>query len=292
MRREAKAYAKINLGLLIHGKRDDGYHEIETVFHRIDLADTLVFEPADEINLSTSSSDIPADESNLCWKAASMLNDIAGGNRGVRITLMKNIPVGAGLGGGSSDAACVLRVLPRLWNIQVSQQTLADAANRLGSDVAFFLGTDSAHGTGRGEKLNFFRLALPFALVVCYPGVHVATPWAYSQIRSFRIRDHGILGERIRENVGKPDRLCRFLENDFEAAVFAHFPEIVKARDRLLEAGALCVALSGSGSSVYGIFADDRVARRTADSLRTNRVQTFFTASGFQPSHVSESPVS
>jgi 4-diphosphocytidyl-2-C-methyl-D-erythritol kinase len=281
MRLAARAYAKINLGLLIHEKRKDGYHEIETVFHRIDLSDLLVLESAATISLSTDSAEIPPGESNLCWKAASLISEPTGGNRGVRITLTKRIPVGAGLGGGSADAACVLRVLPRLWNVDVPEEKLAECALQLGSDVPFFLGKESAHGTGRGEELRFFPLNLPFAIVVCYPGIQVPTPWAYGQIRSFLPRERGKLGERMRDAIPKPSSLCALLSNDFETPVFAQFAIVADLKKSLLTAGALCAALSGSGSSVYGLFADDAAARRAAEILRSDQLQTFFTCSGF-----------
>jgi 4-diphosphocytidyl-2-C-methyl-D-erythritol kinase len=279
---EARAYAKINLGLLIHNRRTDGYHEIETVFHRIDLFDHLVFEPADEISIVVDSSDVPADESNLCWKAAALVNKLAGTNYGAKITLTKNIPVGAGLGGGSSDAACTLRLLPRLWNTRMSSVQLARAAIQLGADVPYFLGTGSAHGTGRGEILDFFRLDLPYAIVVCFPGIPVSTPWAYQQIKAFGTRESGSLAKRIDSTLGRPVDLCRVIENDFEGPVFHRYPAIAATRTALIESGAFCAALSGSGSSVYGLFSDERVAVRAAAALRSDRIQTFLTPAGFQ----------
>jgi len=282
MNLQTLAYAKINLGLHIHSKRDDGYHEIETVFHRIDLFDLLKFEPADRISIASSSPEIPVDESNLCWKAAAMINALAGTKHGVRITLTKSIPAGAGLGGGSADAAATLRILPRLWNIRLSDQKLAECAISLGSDVPFFLGTGSAHGTGRGEQLTFFSMGLPYAIVVCFPGVQVSTAWAYHQIRSFQSREHGVLANRIRAALRNPGDLRLALENDFEAPVFAQYPGIAAVKDSLLHAGALCASLSGSGSSVYGLFPDDLVARRAAETLRAGTIRTFFTPAGFQ----------
>ena len=281
MRLEAKAYAKINLGLLIHEKRKDGYHEIETVFHRIDLFDTIVLEPADRISVLTESPGVPSDESNLCWKAALLINEIAGTNNGVRIGLTKKIPTGAGLGGGSSDAACVLRVLPRLWKLTLSDRKLSDAAVRLGSDVPYFLGSGSAHGTGRGEVLDFFTLDFPYAIVVCFPGIQVPTPWAYRQVRAFTSRERGTLGKRLREAVHDPAALGSILENDFEAPVLGEYPPLKKLKDSLLETGAFCASLSGSGSSVYGLFTSEEAASAAAKTLRTDRVTTFLTRRGF-----------
>ncbi len=279
---ETKAYAKINLGLLIHGRRADGYHEIETVFHRINLYDELRLELSDRISMETNNPDIPSDESNLCWQAAALLNDAARTRHGVRIFLTKNIPAGAGLGGGSTDAAAVLRLLPGLWSLSVSEQKIAGCGLRLGSDVPYFLGSSSAHGTGRGEQLEFFHLEFPYAIVVCFPGIHVSTQWAYGQLGRFTKREQGRLKELVLAGMPDLGNHCYLFRNDFEEPVFRRYPEIAAIKKSLLDAGALCASLSGSGSSVYGLFADDRLARQVTVGLRTDRIQSFYTPAGFQ----------
>ncbi len=278
----ARAYAKINLGLLIHGKRDDGYHEIETVFHHIDLYDEIRLESQDKVSIETDSDDIPSDESNLCWKAVTLLNQMAGTNHGVRVKLKKNIPAGAGLGGGSADAATVLRLLPRLWKVSVPDSDLANCAARLGSDVSFFLGSSSAHGRGRGDILEPFRLPLPYAIVICFPGIHVSTPWAYGQITKFEKREAGKLKERLQRALPDLRSRCDVVHNDFEEPVFRQYPRLGKIKHSLLEAGAVCASLSGSGSSVYGLFAENTSAMQAALQLRSNHISTFYTPAGFQ----------
>ena len=278
---ETRAYAKINLGLLVHGKRPDGFHEIETIFHRIDLYDGIRLESSGKISIETDSDEVPANESNLCWKAANLINAVSEGRHGVRISIRKRIPVGAGLGGGSSDAAAVLKLLPRLWNLQITEGHLMDCATRLGSDVPFFLGSTSAHGTGRGERLVFFPLQVPFALLVCYPEFQVSTAWAYGQIKEYSRHRPGGLKERLLGvlNYGVS---CDVFENNFERPVFAHYPRLAGLRDSLIEAGAICAALSGSGSSVYGIFRDDTMARQAAVQIEGMGYRAFYTAPGFQ----------
>ncbi|MGH7345206.1 MAG: 4-(cytidine 5'-diphospho)-2-C-methyl-D-erythritol kinase [Candidatus Rokuibacteriota bacterium] len=148
------AAAKVNLALEVLGRRDDGYHEIATVMQTVDLSDRLVLEEADVLELRTTASDVPTDGTNLALKAASTLRDMAGVSRGVRITLDKRIPVAAGLGGGSTDAAAVLVGLNRLWGLRWPTARLAEAAVQLGMDVPFFLRGGVALGTGRGEQLE------------------------------------------------------------------------------------------------------------------------------------------
>ncbi|MCC6398975.1 MAG: 4-(cytidine 5'-diphospho)-2-C-methyl-D-erythritol kinase, partial [Bacteroidetes bacterium] len=177
-----RAYAKINLGLYVVERRPDGFHNIETIFHRVDIADTIRLAPAREITVTSSSPEAPSDSSNICHGAASMLRDHLGVTRGVHIHIEKQIPVGAGLGGGSADAACILRELPAFWGAAVPDQVLSTLALKLGSDVSFFLSPGSAVARGRGEILEYFPLDIPYTILLCNPNVHVSTAWAYAQI--------------------------------------------------------------------------------------------------------------
>ena len=178
-----KAYAKINLGLRVLRKREDGFHDIETIFHRVNLFDELTVEPSDSaISISCDNQTLPVDENNLCWKAIELLRTEIGTSQGASVHLKKNIPIGSGLGGGSSDAAAVLTALPSLWKIPVDASTLAGIALNIGSDVPFFLHNRSAYAEGRGELLRFVKFTLPHSVLVVTPSIHVSTAWAYEEL--------------------------------------------------------------------------------------------------------------
>ena len=248
-----RAYAKINLGLLVTGKRGDGFHDIVTVFHRVALADTIRLERSSAITVRSSDPLAPSGETNICHAAARLVAAELGTTDGVTVDIRKEIPVGAGLGGGSADAAAVLRALPRLWGTELPPPALGAIALRLGSDVPFFLRPGSALGTGRGEILEYFPLDIPFAILVCTPHVHVSTAWAYTQIAP-RTRPGVDLRAILESGFDDPSLLGESLVNDFEEPVFRRYPAIGEIKRRLLEAGALFASLSGSGSSVYALF--------------------------------------
>ena len=256
------AYAKINLGLRILGRRSDGYHDIETVFHRVNLQDELTLELTDgEILLNTNRADIPTDNHNLCWRAAALLRERTGMRAGVAIMLTKHIPSGAGLGGGSSDAAAMLQALPRLWQIQPDEVTVLSIARSLGSDVPFFLHPHSAYGLGRGEQLTHFPLTMPFWIVLVCPKVHVSTPWAYgeySKILAGARRTPLPLWNSSTGTLAEPSLLFK---NDFEDVVFPAYPAIREIRDRLQTLGAAHAVMSGSGAAVFGLFDKEEMAR-------------------------------
>jgi len=261
------AHAKINLGLRVLRRRDDGYHDIATVFHRISLHDDVTLDSSPDIRLVAEAGDLPTDERNLCVKAAMLLREELKGTPGARITLVKRIPVGAGLGGGSSDAAAVLTGLPRLWNRAVEPSTLDSLAFRIGSDVPYFLKPGSALAHGRGEILEYFDLDIPFAILLCNPGIHVSTAWAYGRVAPRSDDSREDLRAIIQKGLTDPEYLRRHLRNDFEEPVTAAYPEIARVKLAMIEAGALYASMSGSGSSVYGFFESARIAEETGRQL-------------------------
>lgn len=278
-----RAYAKINLLLKILRKRPDGYHDLETVFHPIDLFDELVLtRTAEELSIVTRHTSLPPDESNLCLRAARLLRDAAGVHGGVHIELQKRIPLGAGLGGGSSDAAAVLRHLNTLWNLHLPRQQLRELALQLGSDVPFFLLGRSAHATGRGDILHPLDLALPYWIVVATPPVHVSTAWAYAHCTP---RNQDASTEDTLKQLtalSDPAVAGEALVNDFEPHVMQVFPGIRSIKKHFLERGAAAALMSGSGSSVFGLFAEESRARAAAAALAANHVVTL-TPPGFHP---------
>ena len=267
------AAAKLNLTLAIVGRRADGYHLIDSVMVPVGLCDRLRVSVSQQgggggaVRLSVRGArvGVPRGPSNLAVRAALAFRHAAGERGTVSITLDKTIPVAAGLGGGSSDAAAVLRALDRLWPGRVSTARLRRLAAELGADVPFFLDGRPARVTGIGEVVRRFRGRVPrwFAIAVPRPGV--STAWAY---RAFRLtRPHpGSRLRRLRYSVSHP-------VNDLEAAVLPRRPDIRLVKRRLLEAGARTALMSGSGSAVYGTFAARRQASDAVGRLpRTIRV--------------------
>ncbi|MEI8102400.1 MAG: 4-(cytidine 5'-diphospho)-2-C-methyl-D-erythritol kinase [Chlorobium sp.] len=251
-----KAFAKINLALLITGKRNDGYHTLETLFAPINWYDTLEFSEAEQITMSCSRVDLPVDESNLCMKAAKSLQQFAGIRTGVTIKLHKEVPFGAGLGGGSSDAATVLRVLNELWRLNLPSADLHSLAVKLGADVPYFLSIKGvAYARGIGDELEDMGLTLPYYIVTVFPEEHIATVWAYKNFYPRFDRRLPDLKHLVSDLslFGKKDGFSAF-ENDFEPAVFDHFPAVRRVKRLLLEEGGIFASLSGSGSAVFGFF--------------------------------------
>ena len=266
----ARAPAKLNLGLHVLRTRPDGYHDLETAFVAVGWADTLSVAPSDRLSLSCSDPALPTDGRNLVVRAARALADYAGIEARAALHLDKVVPYGAGLGGGSSDAATALRLLADLWTLDVSADSLAHVAAGLGSDVPFFLTGAPALATGRGERLAPLVRAdgapwrCPFWLVVAVPPVHVSTAEAYRVVTP---NDNGRPDIRAVVLSDDLDRWRRDLANDFEAPVVALYPAVGSARSALLDAGAGYAALSGSGSAVFGAFESAALAHSAAERL-------------------------
>ncbi len=265
------AFAKINLGLRVLGRRPDGYHEISTLFQTITLHDTLTFEttPGRSLELSCTDASIPIDETNLVLRAAIALRERFGVARGARVRLEKLIPAGGGLGGGSSDAAVTLAALAALWGVETDARELVEIGARLGADVPFFLTGGTAAGTGTGTDIRPLADAPKMHLCVVAPGVHVSTAEAYRALGAHALTkaDTAANLSVSRAEAEFSDSLCDVWSNDFEAVVVRLYPEIGRAREALKGAGALRVMLSGSGSSVFGVFENEAEAGRARQTL-------------------------
>lgn len=275
-----RAYAKINLGLRILRRREDGYHDIETVFHRINLFDEITFEPSSTISLTTNHHELPTDDRNLCVRAAGLLQKTCGIHQGVHITLKKEIPIGAGLGGGSSDAAVVLTALPFWWGEKMQEGELHRLAFELGADVPYFLKPGTAHATGKGEVLEYFELALPYWIIVVYPNLHISTSWAYANTQLRRRGEERSLKDILLEHLSQPRMLTSLLQNDFEPLVLRTYPQVANLRKLLYDRGAVFAQLSGSGSSLFGLFIDEDLAKKAASDFRSE-YPTFLTPPHF-----------
>ncbi len=246
--------AKVNLALEVLGKRDDGYHEIATVLQAVDLFDRLEVHPAETLSLRTDDPDLPTDDGNLVMRAARLLQKAAGVERGARLTLRKRIPVAAGLGGGSSDAAAALTGLNRLWGLRWPRPRLQALAVDLGMDVPFFLGTGRAVARGRGEQLAALPGGGGYALVLVNPRTPLSTREVYGRVPvGWHAEPTGT--ERVIEALRRRNVsvLAAALTNNLERVIEPVLPVIGRMKAALLAAGALGAIMSGSGPTVFGL---------------------------------------
>ncbi len=275
------APAKVNLGLHVLRRRPDGFHDLATVFLPIGWADRLSASPALDVSLTTTDPSLPTDGSNLVVRAAVALRgwadaagpesaDVGSGRLGAALHLDKRVPYGAGLGGGSSDAAAALRLLADLWALDVPPADLHALALDLGSDVPFFLDGVAAHGTGRGERLaplvgaDGQAYRCPFWLVVAVPPAHVSTADAFALVTPSD-RDRPDLAAAVVSD--DLDRWRAELTNDFQPSVEAAVPAVREVRQALTEAGAAHAVLSGTGAGVVGVFEAASAARAASVAL-------------------------
>ncbi|MCS3632273.1 4-diphosphocytidyl-2-C-methyl-D-erythritol kinase [Salinibacter ruber] len=271
------APAKINLGLHVLRRRPDGYHDIETVLHRIDWADTITATPADTLSLTCSDPSLPTDRDNLCLQAAHRLASACDVATGADLHLEKRVPYGAGLGSGSSDAAATLRLLARLWDVAPTSETLQEIGRTIGADVPFFLqDAPAAYATGRGDTLSPLSkdgasYRLPFPLLIAVPSAEIATPWAYDRVTPAEANRPDLRRLVLSNDLSRWDEA---LTNDFAPPVTTAIPAVDAARTALRATDAACVSLSGSGSAVYGLFEETAAARAALQSLKPLDLRT------------------
>jgi 4-diphosphocytidyl-2-C-methyl-D-erythritol kinase len=266
-----KAPAKINLLLDVLYKRDDGYHELETVMTMVDLADRLELEDLaeDRIELVCHSGVIPLDERNLAFQAARLLKERYQVSRGVRIVLDKHVPVAAGLAGGSSDAAAVLRGLNRLWRLGLSGQELEELGAELGSDVPFCVRGGTVIARGRGERLESVPSPPPCWVVLAKPPISVSTADVYGRLNLQEPRRHPSLARMIDAlNRRSFADICRELGNVLEDVTLPLYPEIRQIKACMTKMGADGVLMSGSGPTVFGLVERETKAMRLYNGLR------------------------
>jgi 4-diphosphocytidyl-2-C-methyl-D-erythritol kinase len=257
------ANAKINVGLRVLSKRKDGYHNLETIFYPIKLADKIKISIRElseraktRITVKTKPSNYLNNKNNICYKACELfLSEFKiTGKYHIEINIDKKIPTGAGLGGGSSDAACVLKILARHFKVHHRKKEILQFALSLGSDVPFFLINKPAYASGRGEKLTplpGFRIK-DWILIV-NPGIHISTPWAFKQLGIKNSRTKILNKIKIADLTDE-----RLMINDFERVVFKKYPEIERIKYDMLRFGAVYSLMSGSGSTVYAVFENNK----------------------------------
>ncbi len=266
-----RSYAKINIGLKIVRKRADGYHDIETIFKIVNLHDAVTLKKNDskDVRISCDHSQVPTDRSNICFKAVKLIEEKRNTHCGVDVEIKKNIPVGAGLGGGSSNGASVLVGLNKLYQLGLSNEELMRLGSQLGSDVPFFVGFllgmgNTAVGTGRGEILDFFEWNLTEKVILIYPNIHITTSWAYENYKDYKPWEGPKKSSLNLTNTAKSVKFSAlltkqvFFDNNFEPLVFAEHPKIKGLREMLEKENAVFSRMSGSGSTVFGLFEKDR----------------------------------
>jgi 4-diphosphocytidyl-2-C-methyl-D-erythritol kinase len=262
---------KINIGLNIIGKRADGFHDLETLFYPVQVRDAVEIitseDSSKDLHFSSSGNTIAGNEDdNLCTKAYHLLKKDFPQIPAVKIHLHKHIPMGAGLGGGSADASAVLMLLNNKFNLNISQEQLMQHALQLGSDCPFFILNKSAFASGRGEVLSSIDLDLSrYKIMIVHPGIHVNTGEAFRQLSPADFSPAGELQQALQHDLSQWKDL---IKNDFEKPVFAKHPQIKEIKDRMYESGAAYSAMSGSGSSVFGIFPEDVLRQAQQDTLR------------------------
>ena len=244
-------HAKINLGLSIISKRPDGFHNLETVFYPIPFRDALEIVPSDENLFFQTGLKIPGKpDENLVLKACRLLEKHHPHIKPMEIHLHKIIPLGAGLGGGSSDAAETIRLISRLSNLDISPGILSDYASEIGSDCPFFMQSAPCFATGRGEILEPLDIDISnYSLLMVHPEIRINTAWAFSKISP------SLPKYNLKQSISKPvQEWIHTISNDFEIPVFEANPQLQVIKNQLYNAGAIYASMTGSGSTIYGIF--------------------------------------
>lgn len=264
--RRIKSFAKINLGLEITGKRDDGYHNLRTLFQAVDFYDILEFKEirSKEIILGGTDPSVPWDESNLIFKAASLLKERTLSSRGIEIWVEKNVPPGKGLGGGSSNAAMTLYALNRIWALDLEKEELMNLAGKLGADVPYFLEGGFCLGMERGDRLTPLEDLDPLSCLLVLPPFSVSTATIYERFALSLTSD------------AKDSKIIRFLErrefelleNDLEETVFHQYPQLKDIKSLFGNQSSELSLVSGSGSAVFGLFGDSQKAENALKELR------------------------
>ena len=267
-----RAYAKINLGLRVIGKRADGYHDLDTYFLQINLADQLFFEKtaAAHLHFTCNWPGIPVDAGNLCVRAYDLLARQTGRRPGVRLHLHKLVPAGGGLGGGSSDAALTLMAINRLCGLGLPKTDLHELARELGSDVPFFLEGGFCRGQGRGEILAPLRQLPAIGILVIAPEVAISTASVYKNIKLGLTKSHQNSTFDLSKykwcEVCNPETLGR---NELEDVVFKWHPSLSALKDKLQQEGAFFANMTGSGSAVFGVFSSHMQAQAAQRAFRS-----------------------
>ena len=268
---EKKAYAKINLGLDVTGKRDDGYHIVRMIMQNVDLYDTLTFEDNEtgEICLTASSEKIPTDESNLICKVALQLKKEFGVSKGANIHLVKRIPVAAGMAGGSTDGAAAYVALNELWNLGLDKKKLCELAVKLGADIPYCIIGGTALAEGIGEELTVISDMPACHIVIAKPAIDVSTGWVYKELDSRKIIEHpDIDGIRAAIEDGNIKAMCSLIGNVLEPVTAGKYTVIGDIEKILEDSGAVGAFMTGSGPTVFAVFDNEDKAKNGYEAVK------------------------
>ncbi len=264
-----KAMAKVNLGLDVLRRRENGYHDVKMIMQTVNLYDTLTLAKADEgIVITTNTGELPLNEDNLIYKAAKLILEYANKITGVSIHLDKQIPIAAGMAGGSTDAAATLLGMNKLYDLGLTKQELAEIGVKIGADVPYCIYGGTYLSEGIGEVLTKLEDAPDCYVVIAKPGIGVSTKYVYENLHIETVEKHpdidGMI-EAIKE--GSLDGVAKKMENVLETVTINRYPEIETMKKCLLENGAENALMSGSGPTVFGIFKEEEIAKRALSKL-------------------------
>lgn len=265
-----KAYAKINLSLDILRKRKDGYHELKMIMQTVSLYDEIYIEKSDTVSIECNKDDIPLNNKNLAWKAADAFFNYTSINSGCKIKLIKHIPDGAGLGGGSSDAATVLLALNEIYNTNITNEELINIAVKIGADVPFFILKGTCLAEGIGEKLTKIENNTDPYILIHKPSFSISTKWAYENLKLDNKNNYNV--DKIVENLKDKNYNFKDIFNYLEDVSVSKYPQINDIKNKMKYYGATAALMSGSGSSVFGIFTDKNAAQTAFESFEKNTV--------------------
>lgn len=275
MKLELQAYGKINLGLDVLRKREDGYHEVKMIMQTVKLHDTLYFESVEEdvIILSTNADGLPVNEDNLIYRACQMLKTEYKITDGIRIFLDKQLPVAAGMAGGSADAAAALIGMNRIFDIGLSKDKLMEYGVKLGADVPYCIMQGTALSEGIGEKLTAVSPMPECVLLLAKPPIDVSTKMVYENLHANELSRHpdidGIIEALSHQDLqGITDRM----ENVLETVTVTRYPVISEIKNCMTEMGAMQSLMSGSGPTVFGIFTEKETAEKAAEEIRNRKL--------------------
>lgn len=272
---ELKALGKINLGLDVLGRRENGYHDVRMVMQTLYLYDnvTLMKKKEPGIEIETNLHFLPKDENNIAWKAARLLMDEFAITDGIRIILDKHIPVAAGMAGGSSNAAAVLFGMNRMFGLGLSEKDLMERGVKLGADVPYCIMRGTVLAEGIGEKLTALPPLPRCQILIAKPPISVSTKMVYEKLDSTEITEHPDI-DGILEGLAQKDirKIAASMGNVLEKVTVTEYPVIEEIKNSMLETGALGAMMSGSGPTVFGLFTDKRTARKAAQQMKSRNL--------------------
>lgn len=271
---QMRAYAKINLGLDVVRRLENGYHEVKMVMQTVGIYDVLSFEKTESgIVVTTDTEELPADGNNLIHKAAKLMLEHYGIRQGIRIHLQKNIPIAAGMAGGSTDAAAAMKGINRLFDLGASLKELMELGVRIGADVPYCIMGGTALAEGIGEKLTPLTDAPECFLLVAKPDINISTKYVYEHLDAAGITHHPDIDGMVEAiGAGSLQGILDRMENVLESVTVAAYPVIATIKDRMRELGAVGSLMSGSGPTVFGIFLEEAKAKEAYEQIKREQL--------------------